>query len=288
MNCKSISISNTQIDYTYFFLNTILPNIREIYINRDKIFDETSLFFIINFNNLYEITVPAIIEDTYCLDHLRNLTWAYGVWQKDPLSNEKKVYHGERYNILSTKYPEIYVDDEEFSLWNQKIKDINSDDDIRKQLEEAKQNRTKPIKEAYEAQKNRIEPFDIKFLSDIGALRVIKTTLLPFDNYENSITYYILDGLYTTRSKPSKVRYDDGIIPLTRYLDNDSIFVSLEKNRIKTIDTRGNFTIEGSIKGDSVEKVRKTITSINSREKKEISTTFEMKKIKKYSEFIAK
>ena len=288
MNCKSISISNTKIDYTYFFLNTILPNIREIEINRDKIFDETSLFFIINFNNLYEITVPAIIEDTYCLDHLRNLAWAYGVWQKDPLSNEKKVYHGERYKILSTKYPEIYVDDDEFSLWNQKIKDKNSDDDVRKQLEEAKQNRTKPIKEAYEAQKNRIEPFDIKFLSDIGALRVIKTTLLPFDDYENSITYYILDGLYTTRSKPSRVRYDDGIIPLTRYIDNDSIFVSLEKNRIKTIDTRGNFTIEGSIKGDSVEKVKKTITSINSREKKNISKTFEIKKIKEYSKYLAK
>jgi hypothetical protein len=77
------------------------------------------------------------------------------------------------------------------------------------------------------------------------------------------------------------VQYDAGIIPLTRYLDNDSIFTSIENDGLKIIDTRGDFVLEGSICGDDVEQVRKTITALKLRDKREISPTYEIKKIKR-------
>ena len=81
--------------------------------------------------------------------------------------------------------------------------------------------------------------------------------------------------------RTSRVQYDAGIIPLTRYLDNDSIFTSIENDGLKIVDTREDFTIEGSIIGDDVEQVRRTINSIRSMEKRDISPTYEMKKIKR-------
>ena len=281
MNCSKVNICDTPMNYPYFFLNTVLPNIKELTIDKDEEFDETDLFFIINFPNLYQVTLPAVLEDTYCLDQLRNLAYAYGVWQKDPLTKKKKVYFGSRLKILASKHPEFYVEDDEFNLWNQRINDKSlGDDDIRIHLEDDKKNRLKPIEEAYEAQQGRVEPFDFKFLSDIGALRVMNTAL-PFDPYDEGITCYVLDGLYTPRCRTSRVQYDAGIISLTRYLDNDSIFTSIENDGLKIIDTREDFTIEGSIIGHDVEQVRKTITSLNLRDKREISPTYEMKRLKR-------
>ena len=75
------------------------------------------------------------------------------------------------------------------------------------------------------------------------------------------ITYYALDGLYTPRCKKSGVQYGFGTAYLTRYIDNYSIFVSIEDKKMKIVDTneRENFTLEGSILGNDVEQVRKTI-----------------------------
>ena len=283
MSCKNVDFRDVSMNYPYFFLNTIFPNLRKLSIRRDEWFDEKDLFFIINFPNLYEITLPAYLEDTYCLDRLRNLAYAYGVWQKDPLSQKEKIYFGGRYKMLDSKYPEIYVDDEEFSLWNKRIKNKNLNNrDIRNHLEEDKQKRFKPIKEAYEAKKGKTELFDFKFLSDIGALRVINTGL-PFSDYKDSITYYALDGLYTPRCKKSGVRYGFGTAPLTRYIDNDSIFVSIEDKKLKIVDTneRGNFTLEGSILGNDVEQVRKTISFLQYQKKIYNSPSNKIKRLKR-------
>lgn len=284
MNCNEVYFRKTPLNYPYFFLNTILPNIRRLSIYRDEEFDEESLFFIINFPDLYELTLPAIIEDTYCLDQLRNLVYTYGIYQKDPLSQEIKVYSGKKSKILESKHPEIYIEDDDFLLWNQRINDKSLDeDDVRNHIKDYKKAGIQPIIEALEAQKNRTEPFDFKFLSDIGALRVMNTGL-PFDADNEGIICYVLDGLYTPKCKLSRVKYDMGIPHLTKYIDNDSIFTSIEKQGLKIIDTRGNFTIEGSIIGSNVKKVRQTITFLQTQKKKEIFPLYEIKKIKRKQE----
>lgn len=242
MNCNEVYFRKTPLNYPYFFLNTILPNIRRLSIYRDEEFDEESLFFIINFPDLYELTLPAIIEDTYCLDQLRNLVYTYGIYQKDPLSQEIKVYSGKKSKILESKHPEIYIEDDDFLLWNQRINDKSLDeDDVRNHIKD------------YKA-----------------------------DN--EGIICYVLDGLYTPKCKLSRVKYDMGIPHLTKYIDNDSIFTSIEKQGLKIIDTRGNFTIEGSIIGSNVKKVRQTITFLQAQKKKEIFPLYEIEKIKRKQE----
>ena len=115
-----------------------------------------------------------------------------------------------------------------------------------------------------------------------GALRVINTGL-PFSDYKDSITYYALDGLYTPRCKKSGVQYGFGTAPLTRYIDNDSIFVSIEDKKLKIVDTndRGNFTLEGSILGNDVEQVRKTISFLQYQKNIYNSPSNKIKRLKR-------
>ena len=281
MSCKTIYLKVPQMNYPFFFLNTILPNIRNLDIDAEEPFDDVSLFFIMLFKNLYEITLPATIEDTYALDHLRNLAFAYGVWQRDPKTKKEKIYFGGRFKILESKHPEIYVDDDEFSLWDRRIRDKTLDDeDRRKHLEENREKVLKPTVDAYGDLKRRVEPFDIQFLTDIGALKVRRRRDFPFADELDRLKYYSVEKLYNPRLKKSRVQFEDGIIPLTRFLDNDSIFVYLEKNGIKIVDTRGGFTLEGTIGGFDEEQVRKTINYINSKGKRRFSAAYEIEQLK--------
>lgn len=284
INCSDVTLDYISMNYPYFFLNTIINNLKKLEIWREEYFDEHELFFITFFNELCELTIPAILEDTYCLDRLRNLELVRGVRKKDPVSQKVKEYFGTKHIIFSSKYPNIYVEDEEFSLWYRRINDKSLDDnDIREHLKMDRYDRFKPIREAYEAQRGKKELFDFKFLSDIGALRVIETGL-PFGDWkDDSITCYILDGFYIPRCKKSGVQYNEGVISLTRYIDNESIFISIEDKKLKIIDTneRGNFTLEGSILGNDVEQVRKTISFLQYQKKIYNSPSNKIKRLKR-------
>lgn len=268
MDCKEIEIDDTPLNYPYFFLNIILPNLEKIGIRRDKDFDDNELFFISFFPNLTSIEIPAVLEDTYCLDQLRNLEYVHGVRVYDKSTRQRqKDYIGGKKQISYSNNPEFYVDDEEFSIWNQRINDRNSDiNDVRRHIQEFNENRLAPIKEAFEAGKSQPELFNIKYLYDIGAVSFTQTAppFMSEEDYKNNIFYFDVDSLYNPRRKKSGLQFridrrkvGRGILRVDDIFPD--IFPSISNNGLKISYNLGNSTIEGSIYGGDEEIVRETV-----------------------------
>ena len=68
---------------------------------------------------------------------------------------------------------------------------------------------------------------------------------------------------------------EEELVEIKKNLDEKNKLCLSQKHQIE------DFTIEGSIIGHDVEQVRKTITSLNLRDKREISPTYEMKRLKR-------
>ena len=263
MDCNEIEIFDTPLNYPYFFLNTILPNLKKINISRDKDFDDNELFFISLFPNLISIEIPAVLEDTYCLDQLRNLEYVHGVRVYDKSTKQRqKDYIGGKKQISYSNNPEIYVDDEEFSIWDQRINDKNNDiNDVRRHIQEFNENRLAPIKEAFEAGKSQPELFNIKYLYDIGAVSFAQTAppFMSKADYKNNIYYFDVDSLYNPRSKKSGIQLRTNRELIVGRLGLNDIFPSISNDGLTISDNLGNFTIEGSIYGGNEEVVRETV-----------------------------